>query len=101
MFAKDETRVVDRSPEQVFGAAIKVASEHGAIVFLDKENKILTFKSAGYWNKGFEVQVKVEEAGSAKSLVTVLAQKTYFGTGWGAAARITRDFFSELDKVLK
>lgn len=100
-FAKDEMRPFNRRAAQVFDTAVTLASQQGAIIFSDKEHRIVTFKSGGYWNKGFEVQVQVEEAGDSKSLVTVKSQKTYFGAGWGAAARITKDFFTDLDKALK
>jgi hypothetical protein len=101
--AKDESQRFDRPAAQVYEAAIDVVTDKGGvIIFSDKERFLLTFKSAGYWNKGFEVSVKVERIGEgqSQSQVTLRTQKTYFGAGWGAADRINKQFFQQLREKL-
>lgn len=99
--AKDETQRFDKPAALVYEAAVDVVTEKGGvIIFSDKEHLLLTFKSAGYWNKGFEVSVKVERIGENQSQVTLRSQKTYFGAGWGAADRIHKQFYQQLREKL-
>jgi hypothetical protein len=98
--AKEETRSYNKPPAQVYEAALTVAKENGVVIYSDKEHLSLTFKSGGYWDKGFEVSVRIQGENADKSSVTVKTQKTYFGTGLGAAKRITRNFFAALDDKL-
>ncbi len=99
--AKDETRTFDKPANQVFEAALNVAKEQDVVIYSDKDHLTLTFKSGGYWNKGFEVAVQVEKVEPVKTRVTLKAQKTYFGAGWGAAARIEKKFFDGLEEELE
>ena len=101
VFAKEEMKPFEKPADRVYQAVVTVAAKQGAIIYSDKETRILTFKSGGYCNKRFEVQAVIEAAGESKSLVTVKTDKTYIGAGWGAASRITKDFFADLDKALK
>ena len=101
--AKDESQRFDRPAVVVYEAAIDVVTEKGGvIIYSDKDHLLLTFKSAGYWNKGFDVSVKVERIGESQSQsqVTLRTQKTYFGAGWGAADRINRQFYQQLREKL-
>ena len=98
--AKEETRTYNKPPTQVYEAALAVAKENGVVMYSDKEHQSLTFKSGGYWDKGFEVGVKIQSEDADKCSVTVKAQKTYFGEGWGAAKRVTRNFFTALTNKL-
>jgi hypothetical protein len=101
--AKDESQRFDKPAALVYEAAIDVVTEKGGvIIYSDKTRLLLTFKSAGYWNKGFEVSVKVERIGEGQneSQVTLRTQKTYFGAGWGAADRINKQFYQQLREKL-
>lgn len=97
----DDTRVFNKPGSAVYEAAFKVAQDQGTVIYSDKDHLTITFKSGGYVNKGFEVQVQVEESVSGSSRIFVKPQKTYFGAGWGAAGRISKQFFEALDKALR
>jgi hypothetical protein len=100
-WAKDQSERFDKPAALVYEAAVNVAAvKGGVIIFSDKEHLLLTFKSAGYWNKGFELSVKVERIGENQSQVTLRSQKTYFGAGWGAADRINNEFYKQLREEL-
>jgi hypothetical protein len=101
LMAKEESKTFEQPTGVVYEAALEVAKQDGVVIYSDKDHLTLTFKSGGYWNKGFEVAVQIEKADDNKSRVTLRVQKTYFGAGWGAAKRITRDFFRDLESKLK
>jgi hypothetical protein len=99
--ASQDTRIFHKPVAAVFEAALKVAQDQGTVLYSDKDHFTITFKSGGYWNSRFDVQIKVEESGSGSSRVLVKPQKDYFGAGWGAANRINKMFFEDLDKALR
>jgi hypothetical protein len=99
--ASEDTRTFHKPAAAVFEAAFKVAQDQGTVLYSDKDHFTITFKSGGYWNKGFEVQIKIEESGSGSARVLVKPQKDYFGAGWGASNRISKMFFEDLDKALR
>src|SRR5580693_5041247 len=101
--AKNDSQRFEKPAAVVYEAALNVAADKGGvIIFSDKEHLLLSFKSAGYWNKGFEVSVKVDRIGESQSGVVLRSQKTYFGAGWGAADRIQKQFYQLLrDELAK
>lgn len=99
--AKEQSRTFDEPPAVVFKAALYVANQQGVITHSDKDNLQLTFKSGGYWNKGFDIQVLIERDGSSGSRVLVKPEKEYWGLGWGAAKRINGKFFEGLEQELR